>query len=129
MDVRQGNSVLSANQSPKKTLLKPSQMKAKSLGKKQETDFENERLKNACSDFEGIFINFMFQAMKKTLPGDGLLGRSHQKEMYDAMFFQEISTNLARDRGIGIGEALYRQIQRKNDSAGENSPFARNNLL
>ena len=57
--------------------------------------------------------------MKKTLPGDGLLGSSHQKEMYDAMFFQEISTNLARDRGIGIGEALYRQIQRKNDSTGE----------
>ena len=119
MEIYHKNSVLSANQSPKTTLLKPSQMKARALGKKTETDFENVRLKNACSDFEGIFINFMFQSMKKTLPGDGLFGGSHQKEMYDAMFLQEISTKLAKERGMGIGDALYRQIQRQNESIGE----------
>ena len=119
MDIRLENTVIPAKRSPKTMHLKPSQMKAKSLGKKMETDFENKRLKNACSDFEGIFMNFMFQAMKKTLPGDRLFGGSHQKEMYDAMFLQEISTKLARDRGMGIGEALYRQLQRQNDSTGQ----------
>ena len=71
----------------------------------------NLKLEKACADFEGIFLNQMFQTMKKTLPGDAVFGSSHQKEMYDGLFFQEISSKLARERGMGIGDALYRQLQ------------------
>ena len=73
-------------------------------------DPPDDRLKKACGDFEGIFLNFMFQGMKKTLPGDGVFGNSYQRDMYDAMFLQEISTKLARERGIGIAKALYQQL-------------------
>ena len=55
----------------------------------------------------------MFQTMKKTLPGDAIFGKSHQKGLYDAMFFQEISVKLAKERGLGIGEALYKELQDK----------------
>jgi flagellar protein FlgJ len=71
------------------------------------------RLKKACSDFEGIFLNLMVQTMKKTIPEGGVLGKSHQSEVFDSMFFQEISTKLARERGLGIGDALYRQVRRQ----------------
>lgn len=77
------------------------------------------RLKEACADFEGIFINFMLQTMKKTLPGDGVFGSSHQKEIYDTMFFQEISSKLARERSMGIGDAMYRQLRGKIYGQGE----------
>jgi len=73
----------------------------------------DDRLKQACSDFEAIFLNLMVQTMKKTIPEGGVLGKSHQSEVYDAMFFQEISTQLARERGLGIGDAMYRQVRRQ----------------
>jgi peptidoglycan hydrolase FlgJ len=73
----------------------------------------DDRLKKACSDFEGIFLNMMVQTMKKTIPKDGILGKSHQSEVFDSMFFQEISSQLARERGLGIGDALYRQVRRQ----------------
>jgi len=73
----------------------------------------DDRLKQACSDFEGIFLNLMVQTMKKTIPEGGVLGKSHQSEVFDAMFLQEISTKLARERGLGIGDALYRQVRRQ----------------
>ena len=76
---------------------------------------EDARLKQACSDFEGVLLNFMFQSMRKTVPGNGIFSGSHQKDMYESMFYQEISTKFARDRGIGIGDALYRQLKGKLD--------------
>ena len=80
----------------------------------------DDRLKQACSDFEAIFLNLMVQTMKKTIPEGGVLGKSHQSEVYDDMFFQEISTQLARERGLGIGDAMYRQVRRRMiDTAGK----------
>lgn len=71
------------------------------------------RLKKACADFEGLFLNMMIQTMRKSIPEGGVLGKSHQSELFDSMFFQEISTKLARERGLGIGDALYRQVRRR----------------
>ncbi len=82
--------------------------RAGSLGGKSD-----DRLKKACSDFEGIFLNLMVQTMKKTIPEGGVLGKSHQSEVFESMFLQEISTQLARERGLGIGDALYRQGRRQ----------------
>jgi|GEM_PF-1169456 peptidoglycan hydrolase FlgJ len=73
----------------------------------------DDRLKKACSDFEGLFLNMMVQTMKKTIPEGGVLGKSHQSEVFDSMFLQEISTKLAKERGLGIGDALYRQVRRQ----------------
>lgn len=77
------------------------------------------RLKKACADFEGVLLNFMFQSMKKTVPGKGIFSGSHQKQMFESMFYQEISTKFARERGIGIGDALYRQLKGKLDGPEE----------
>ena len=78
----------------------------------QEKDVKNEeKLKEACADFEAVLINFMFKSMKKSLPGDSLFGGGLQKDIYDSLFYQEIATKLAREKGLGIGEALYRQLK------------------
>ncbi|RJQ51082.1 MAG: hypothetical protein C4530_20620 [Desulfobacteraceae bacterium] len=80
---------------------------------------DDERLKKACADFEGILLNFMVQNMKKTLPEGGLFPKSHQSDVYESMFFQEISSKLARERGIGIGDALYRQASKQISADGK----------
>ncbi|MBW2368699.1 MAG: rod-binding protein [Deltaproteobacteria bacterium] len=68
------------------------------------------KLKKACSEFEGVLLNFMFQSMKKTVGQGGVFSNGYQKQMYESIFFEEISMEFAREKGIGIGAALYRQI-------------------
>lgn len=72
-----------------------------------------DRLKKACADFEGIFLNLMVQTMRKSIPEGGVFGKTHQSDMYDTLFLQEISSKLAKQRGLGIGDALYRQVRRQ----------------
>lgn len=74
---------------------------------------KNQKLREACSDFEAMFLDRMFQSMKKTLPGDGIFGKSHQKEIYESLYYQEMSKKIARGKGLGIAEALYRQLEEK----------------
>lgn len=71
---------------------------------------EKKELQKVCADFEGVLLNYMFQAMKKTVGDAGLFGDSFRKDMYESLFFEKISQKIAETRGIGIGEALYRQL-------------------
>lgn len=71
---------------------------------------EEMKLKKACDDFEAILINYVFEAMRKTVGEGGVFGKSHQRDMYESMFTQEVSTTLARGKGVGFGDALYRQV-------------------
>jgi flagellar protein FlgJ len=79
----------------------------------------NEKFKNACADFEAIFIQHMFQSMKQSLPREGLFGQSSQMDMYESMYYQEVATQLARGKGLGMGEALYRQLMHQQKLADE----------
>ena len=108
-----------SNTAPPSTQGSSAQFKVKGGAKSHPAGLPDERLKTACADFEGIFLNFMLQSMKKTLPGDDIFGKSHQREIYDTLFYQEISTKLARERGMGIGDALYRQLGKQVDMEGQ----------
>lgn len=73
------------------------------------------KLRNACADFEGVLLQYMFETMKRTVGEGGVFGGSVRQEMYESMFIQEVSATLARDRGVGLGDALYRQLKRRED--------------
>ena len=70
------------------------------------------RLKQACADFESIFIYYMFKSMRKSLPQNGLLDNTQEQKFYQSMADQAISENIARGRGMGLGKLLYNQLQR-----------------
>ena len=70
------------------------------------------KLKEACKDFEAILLDYMFQSMRKTLVGDGILGNSNQRDLYESMYYQELSKNIADGKGLGIGDALYLQLKK-----------------
>lgn len=74
---------------------------------------EDKELKEVCADFESVLLNYMFQAMKKTVGESGLFGDSFRKDMYESLFFENISQKIAKERGVGIGESLYRQLNIK----------------
>ena len=68
------------------------------------------RLKKACADFESVLLTYMFKSMKKTVGEGGVFGNSFQKDMYESIFFEKIAEKVAQEKGMGIGEALYRQL-------------------
>jgi len=73
---------------------------------------EDQKLRKACADFEAVLINYMLKSMRKTLPGDSMFGSSQQKEVYESMYDQEMAGKIAEGNGLGIGQALYRQLQK-----------------
>lgn len=74
-----------------------------------------EKLKKACTDFEALFVNEMLKFMRKTVPATspGSLGAG--KDIYQSLFDQEVSKSLAKRGGLGIGEMVYKQMNRQQE--------------
>ena len=73
---------------------------------------DNTRLKKAVREFEALFVTQMLQEMRKTVPEDGLLqGGSGPNKMYHDMLDEQLGYALSQGRGMGLAQALYRQLQ------------------
>ena len=73
-----------------------------------------ERLKQACADFESILLDSMFQSMRKTLSGADIYGKSLGRDLYESLYYTQISKDLAsRGNGIGLAAMLYQQLSQQ----------------
>ncbi|MFH1671940.1 MAG: rod-binding protein [Pseudomonadota bacterium] len=73
---------------------------------------EKKRLKKACKDFEAIFIANMLKEMRKSIPKSGFLESSSGSDIYRSMMDQKVAEKIANDRGLGMGEMLFKQLRR-----------------
>lgn len=72
-------------------------------------------IKKASIEMEALFLNMMLQAMRRTIPEpQGMFERSHGEKIMQEMLDQEMSINMANAGGIGIAQALYRQLMQEN---------------
>lgn len=71
-----------------------------------------DELRKVCHDFESIFINYMLQSMRKTVPKTGFFGESLGLDIAESMYFDVLSQELSKDRGIGLADMLYDQFSR-----------------
>ncbi len=67
-------------------------------------------LRESSREFESMFVMEMFKAMRKTVPEDGLLGKDQSTEIYTEMLDTEIAKASTQGKGLGIGEAMYKQM-------------------
>jgi flagellar protein FlgJ len=67
-------------------------------------------LKNACRDFESLFVNYMLKQMRQTVPQDGLFGAGHAEKMYTSMMDSEVAKEISRQRGLGLAPMMYHQM-------------------
>jgi len=74
---------------------------------------DREALKKSCQDFEAIFVQSMFKAMRKTVPEGGLLEKDTSTQMYQDMLDQEIASKISQKQSIGLAEQMYRQMEKK----------------
>lgn len=78
---------------------------------------EKEELMKVCREFESIFINMLMKQMRATIPKSDFLNRGIDREIFESMFDEEVSKEMAKGGGIGLAREIYRslvaQIDRK----------------
>jgi peptidoglycan hydrolase FlgJ len=68
------------------------------------------QVKNVSREFESIFLGYMLQQMRKTVPEDALMGNSPAKDIFQSMQDEELSKELSRAGGIGLASMIYSQL-------------------
>ncbi|MDQ7031737.1 MAG: peptidoglycan DD-metalloendopeptidase family protein [Desulfonauticus sp.] len=68
------------------------------------------KLRQACIDFEALFIEKLWKEMRKTVPKEGYL-HSEQEDMYLSMFDHELAKVLAKSGGIGLSQFMFEQLK------------------
>ncbi len=68
-------------------------------------------LRESSREFETLFLNEMFKAMRKSVPDGGLLEKDSSSEMYQEMLDGETAKAAASGKGIGLGEAMFDQMR------------------
>lgn len=91
-----------------RTVLSHSLQKANTPEQRKERDLES--LRDSSRQFETIFVMEMYKAMRKAVPDGGLFEKSVATDMFQEMFDMEIAKQTAAGPGMGIGEAMYRQM-------------------
>lgn len=70
-----------------------------------------EKLKETTQEFEALFLNMMFQAMRKTVDEGGLLEKSQARETFETMLDEELTKEMAKAGGIGLADKLFDQLK------------------
>jgi len=70
----------------------------------------DEKVKQACSDFEAIFIKQMLDSMRKTVEKTSLLGGGMAEEIFEDMIYDEYAKKMSKIGDFGIKDMLYKQL-------------------
>ncbi len=67
-------------------------------------------LRESSSEFETLYLMEMFKAMRKAVPEGGLFEKSMSTEIFQEMLDMETAKASTRGQGLGIAEAIYKQM-------------------
>jgi Rod binding domain-containing protein len=68
------------------------------------------KVRQLAHALEGVFLNQLFQAMRRSVPQDGAIDPAPGQEMFTQLFDEKIADEASRHTTRGLGEALYRQL-------------------
>ena len=80
--------------------------------------FSREKTKEACADFEALLLQQILETARKNPIEGGLFEESFATDIFKSMRNEEISKEIARNGGVGLGEALSRQLSGQLKSTG-----------
>lgn len=71
-----------------------------------------EKARQAAVEFEGFFIASALESMFAGIETDGPFGGGHGEKVFRSMMLQELGKSIAERNGIGIADAVQREIIR-----------------
>lgn len=69
------------------------------------------KLREACEGFESLFIQRMWQEMRKTVPQGGMF-QGREEKFWQDMYDQELAKSMSQAGGIGLADMMYEQLSR-----------------
>ena len=81
----------------------------------EELEEEARQLRDAAQQFEAMFLNLMWQEMRKTVPKDELIGNSNAIDIFQEMHDSEVMKDISKAGGIGIADMMVQQLSPKNN--------------
>jgi flagellar protein FlgJ len=66
-------------------------------------------LKDAAQGFESVFLSMLLKEMRQTLEPGSLFGND-SSDIYGGLFDQFMAQHLAQGKGMGLGQALMKQL-------------------
>ena len=75
-------------------------------------------IRRVAAEFEAQAVAAMFQPVFAALPTDGPFGGGQAEAQWRPLLVEAIARDLARAGGLGIGEAVYRELLRAQEGAG-----------
>ncbi len=72
----------------------------------------DEQVRRAAEEFEAVFISQMLAPMFEGLETDELFGGGPGEDIYRSILVEEYGKAIARSGGIGIADAVQREILR-----------------
>jgi flagellar protein FlgJ len=70
-------------------------------------------LRQACRDFEALFIHKMLQTMRKSIPDNGMLDGGLAEDIYTDMLDQQIAQAAADRESLGIATVIYEEMSKR----------------
>ena len=81
-------------------------------------------MEKVARDFESVFVNKLFESMRKGVPKSGLLDSSAMK-MYQSMMDQEMAKLMSKGKGMGIGEMVYKDLSQLDKVSEDEKPSSK----
>jgi flagellar protein FlgJ len=81
-----------------------------------------DRLHQAATQLEGVFLDMMFSAMRDTVPKESIFGKeSGAEETFQTMLDEQRSQSVAQSGSLGIARVLEEQLKQSvlSDAARE----------
>lgn len=67
-------------------------------------------VRKSAEEFEGMFLSTLLETMFEGIETDGPFGGGHSEKVYRSLMVQEYGKVIASSGGIGIADALERQL-------------------
>ena len=84
---------------------------------------KEKKLKDACQGFESIFIQKMWQEMRKSVHQSTLL-HGREEQFWQDMYDQELAKKMTEAGGVGLAEMMYEQLSSHLTSASKTTAGA-----
>lgn len=100
----------------------PIEEKITSELKSNEKIKDKQKLKDACEKFEAVFLEKLWQEMKKSVSSEGLF-QDPLNNKYVELFDYEFCLKMAQNRGIGLANYLYNNLVQRLEQKSSETMF------
>ena len=68
------------------------------------------QLREACEEFESLFVKMMLDSMRKTLSDDTLIPKNSGEKLFEDKLYDEYAEKISHSAGLGIADMMYDQL-------------------